>query len=95
MSGWNGESGAVPLSVRLVARPDLSIGRSPDHGRPRLRVSGTAAARYTIEGRVTWLTADARQPLATNTADAGGTWFFTDSSATNLAQRFYRARTVE
>ena len=95
VDGWNGESGAVTLNIRLVARPELRIGRPVDNGGPRLQVSGTAGARYTIEGRVTWLASEAWQPLATNRADSGGTWYFTDSSATNLAQRFYRARSVE
>jgi len=95
VDGWNGESGAVTLNMRLVSRPHLSIVRLPDNGGARLRVTGTTAARYSIEGRVAWLASDVWQPLATNTTDAGGIWFFTDSSATNLAQRFYRARTVE
>jgi hypothetical protein len=95
VDGWNGESGAVTLNLHLVSRPDLSIGRSPENGHPRLRVYGTAAARYVIEGRVAWQVSDAWQPLATNTVDAGGSWLFTDSAATNLAQRFYRARSLE
>jgi hypothetical protein len=95
VDGWNSESGAVTLKVRLVSSPELSIGRSSENGPPRLRISGTPAARYVIEGHASWLAPNAWQPLATNTVDAGGAWFFTDPSATNLAQRFYRARTAE
>jgi hypothetical protein len=95
VDGWNGESGVVALKVRLVFPPQLSIGLPAGECCPRLRVAGAAASRYEIEGRAGWLASNAWQPLATNTTDASGLWFFTDYAATNLAQRFYRARALE
>ena len=53
-----------------------------------LRISGSAAHRYTLEvstNLVTW------SALRTNQADPNGEWNFVDADSTNLPARFYRA----
>ncbi len=71
-----------------VASPQLVLQGRTSRGAVMLRVSGPSGARYAVEASsnlVDWL------PLGTNVA-SGGYFDFTDSSASGLRRRFYRAR---
>lgn len=75
---------AVPPGIGgITANPDGSFG---------LTLTGTPGGTYVLESTtnlwpfVLWL------PLATNMLGTNGVWTFTDTSATNFANQFYRLR---
>ena len=78
-------------TITIVAPPVIvtKVAMLPGGGFS-LSGAGTVSQAYILLGASNLYPPAAWTPLATNGADANGVFQFTDSQATNLAQRFYR-----
>jgi uncharacterized repeat protein (TIGR03803 family) len=92
---YNGGQYSNQITISVVKPPSLSLagyGLLPNR-QFEFAVSGLPGSNYVIETATNLATpATNWTPLATNVAGTNGLWLFTDSTATNLVQRFYRAR---
>jgi subtilase family serine protease len=57
-----------------------------------LNLLGTPGYTYILQGTTNLIAPAGWRPVATNTLDGSGVWLFTDFSATNLPQQFYRLK---
>ena len=92
-SGGSSTSAVAVLTVlqpRIALPGSLSASVSPDH-LIALTLTGSAGSTYILETTADLGVPGSWQPIATNTLDTNGLWYFSDL-ITNGPQRFYRSR---
>ena len=88
-SGGSSTSSVVTLTVN-VPLPVINAAAANPDGSFTLQLAGLPGYPYILEGTTNLFTPGSWLPLATNTLGTNGLWQFTDTSATNFPQQFYR-----
>ena len=87
--GGSTTSAVVALTVNLIPPAISGVAANPG-GTFNLNLTGTPGYTYILEATTNLFPPGSWLPLATNTLGTNGTWPFTDTSATNFPQQFYR-----
>lgn len=90
--------GAITSSVAtltVVIPPGIGSVSANSNGSFNLNLLGTPGYTYVLQVSTNLFAPAGWQPVATNTLDASGVWHFTDLSATNFTQQFYRLKVVQ
>ncbi len=88
-AGGSSTSTVVSLTVN-VPLPVINAAAANPDGSFTLQLAGLPGYPYILEGTTNLFTPGSWLPLATNTLGQNGLWQFTDTSATNFPQQFYR-----
>jgi hypothetical protein len=87
-------SAVVTLTVNLIPPSIASVSANPD-GSFNLNLAGSPGYTYILEATTNLFPPGSWQPIATNTLGTDGALPFTDPSATNYPQQFYRLRLAQ
>jgi len=88
-SGGSSTSAVVTLTVN-VPLPVINAAAANPDGSFTLQLAGLPGYPYILEATTNFFPPGNWLPLATNTLGTNGLWQFTDTSATNFPQQFYR-----
>ena len=91
-SAAGGSSTGAVATLTISVPPGIGgISANPD-GSFGLTLIGTPGGTYVLEATTNLWPFPLWLPLATNTLGTNGVWSFTDTSATNFANQYYRLR---
>ena len=93
-NGGASTSAVATLTVNLIPPAISTVAANPD-GSFNLNLTGSPGYTYILEATTNLFPPGAWLPIATNTLDTTGTLPFTDPSATNYQQQFYRLRLAQ
>ena len=93
-NGGASTSAVATLTVNLIPPAISTVAVNPD-GSFNLNLAGSPGYTYILEATTNLFPPGAWLPIATNTLDTTGTLPFTDPSATNYQQQFYRLRLAQ
>jgi hypothetical protein len=87
-----GGSSASAMAALTLSVPSAISSVSVQFGGVVLALSGEPGSTYVLEGSTNLADPLSWLPIATNALGADGLWQFTDFSATNSAEKYYRLR---
>ncbi|HEX7569423.1 MAG TPA: hypothetical protein VF492_02855 [Verrucomicrobiae bacterium] len=92
----DGFGGTAFQAVNIaVAFPNIATVVPNPAGNITLSLSAAPDYTYVLEATTDLSAFGSWLPIATNTLGTNGVWSFTDTSATNFPQQFYRLRLVQ
>jgi len=93
--GWDTGFQAVNLVPPADPTPKITSVAGNPNGDFNLSLSGAPGDTYVLQATTNLFSSAGWLPLATNTLGTNGLWQFTDASATNFHQQFYRLQRVQ
>ena len=95
VTNYYGSITSSVASLTVVVPPGIGSVSANLDGSFNLNLVGTPGYTYVLLASTNLFAPASWQPVATNTLDASGVWHFTDLSATNFMQQFYRLKVVQ